>query len=394
MKNIVRSKIVIYFSSNPHGICDYMAKLASHLSRSNLVICLPIYADAVVFFKWCLLLKQKRVFYLQKGAYYCRPVYLLPFQRFTAIKNINRWLFLKFIFPLVAKVIEYLYYRQKLSSNRFFIFYHPQKESRYFQNAYNLFSKDYMTVFDIVDYPDINSDAEMSYYNWYVKNADKVTVNSQVLYNYFSWIRSDIKVLPQGFSLDEFQHPLAVRSFRARQPVIGFVGAIGSRLDFNLLYGLIQYNPQYTFVFWGPRQYVEGESISKLDKKIDKLLSYPNVISGSSRNKRTIPGVIKQFNICMIPYRISDPANRYSFPMKLFEYFYIGKPILSTAIKEILAYEGLVFTRKNIHEWQQQISLLLNHPWSKQQAQKQRSLAIANSWENKSAAILDHLHSR
>jgi glycosyltransferase involved in cell wall biosynthesis len=79
--------------------------------------------------------------------------------------------------------------------------------------------------------------------------------------------------------------------------------------------------------------------------------------------------------------------------MKIFEYFYAGKPVLSTKIAELTKkhFNGLVYYG-NKEEWSNHIKFLINNQWSKEKRKKQRSMALANTWDKKISQILKQLH--
>lgn len=385
------SVIAIYFSVNSRAVCDYILKPAIEMAKNNLVIALLVYSDPYPLLKSLLTKKQRPVFYKDRGVYFFRPIYLLPFQRFAMIERWNRLLFLYVIFPLVIAYIRYKQHKKTVGKKQFFFFYHPHKEKEYFQTVYAYFFKRSTTIFDIVDYPDVRNDQERSYVERCIKSADVVVVNSHTLYKRFSPIRRDIAIVPQGFSLEEFQHPKAAKALPRSKPIIGFVGSIGSKLDFLLLFGLIERNPQYQFIFWGPKEHVKGENVPELSKYILRLSSYNNIVMGQSKDKREMPNIIAQFDVCIIPYNTRREDVRKSYPMKLFEYFYMGKPVVATPIEELTRFPKYVKIGSTVEEWEGHIKTLLAKPWPKSCQRQQRRLATENSWERKVRAIMARL---
>ena len=120
-----------------------------------------------------------------------------------------------------------------------------------------------------------------------------------------------------------------------------------------------------------------------VEKNIKKLKKLPNVIIGFSKDRKIIPSIIKQFDIGIIPYNIKLLSNKYCYPMKIFEYFYLGKPVISTPIKELKNFPEYVKIGNTIEEWKKHIEILLSKPWPEKYERKQKKLAIANSWSNK-----------
>jgi len=69
--------------------------------------------------------------------------------------------------------------------------------------------------------------------------------------------------------------------------------------------------------------------------------------------------------------------------MKLFEYFYMGKPVISTPIEELKRFPKFVKTGDTAEEWEHNIKELLSKPWPRRFQKEQRRLATQNSWEKK-----------
>ncbi len=67
--------------------------------------------------------------------------------------------------------------------------------------------------------------------------------------------------------------------------------------------------------------------------------------------------------------------------MKIFEYFYLKKPVVSTPIEELKRFQPYVKIADNADKFSKEIKKILKDGWSKEYAQKQRELAIDNSWE-------------
>lgn len=380
MKNAL---LVVYYSSRIWSVCDYMFRESTEWSKDNTVVCLLLYERPRAVIKE-LFIPHPPVLYRRGNVYYLRAVYLLPFQRFRLIVQINRWLFLRLVFPLVLKMIRTKRQRAE-KTNRYFMFYQPEKEKDYFCQAFRVFrAMGYKTVFNLVDYPPTEDKPIVDSYRTYVRLSDIVVVNSSTLKKAFGKDRDDIVVVPQGFAIDEYEKarfsPVALP---AVWPRIGFVGALGSRLDFTLLFKLIERNPQWRFVFWGPKQIVAGDDRLELERNIRRLLEYQNVLHGFSQGKWNVASVVAQLDIGIIPYDVARKLNLYCYPMKLFEYFYMGKPVVATQIEELKRFPKYVKIGRTAKEWEEKIKGLLASPWSKKYQKEQRKLAVNNSWEKK-----------
>ena len=191
--------------------------------------------------------------------------------------------------------------------------------------------------------------------------------------------------MPQGFALSDF----AINNQKSQlklpkgKPIIGFIGQLSERLDFVLLHDLITNNPQWNFVFIGPKHHETNVSNFFDEVKIDQLFTYPNSFHFDSQAKDTILDIVRQFDVCIIPYDVSFVFNRFSYPMKIFEYFYAGKPIVSTPIEELKKFPNLIKLTSNASGFAAVIKNVLIRTWPEEKQKQQQLLAIENSWEKK-----------
>jgi len=219
-----------------------------------------------------------------------------------------------------------------------------------------------------------------------IQAADLVFANSETLLKIHAKYKTgQIFLVPQGFRLQSFRKEITKKKkWGINKPILGFIGGISNRLDFKLIYNLAKNNSHWTIVLWGPIISFSGEYKPK--KEIQKLKLLKNVIWGKSKQK-DIPSIISSFDIGIIPYDTTIDFNKYCYPMKIFEYFYLGKPVVSTPIKELKKIPLFIKTGQSVQEWEENINDILAKPWPKKYQRQQRQLAIKNSWENKIEAI-------
>ena len=166
------------------------------------------------------------------------------------------------------------------------------------------------------------------------------------------------------------------------------------RLDFSLLHELVGHCKNYSFVFVGPRQIHPVDTGLNTMGHIQRLLAQRNVHWIDVQPRKTLAYLMRAFDVALIPYDIRQEFNRFCFPMKILEYFYLGKPVVSTPIQELIRLSPFVSIASNASEFHRQIRDILKNGWSKQLQKKQRQFAIDNSWENKIEKIFSHLEKR
>jgi hypothetical protein len=154
-----------------------------------------------------------------------------------------------------------------------------------------------------------------------------------------------------------------------------------------LIFLITKINPKQSttyFIFWGPIEYLNKnlDTIYNLETNINKLKKYKNVQFGHSDRNGVIK-VLEKTTIGIIPYNTLLDFNRNCFPMKLFEYFYMGLPVLSTKIEELYRYKNIIKISNDSKEWNKYINKIMRNGWPAQKRIIQRELAKSNSWQKK-----------
>ncbi|WP_026630341.1 glycosyltransferase family protein [Dyadobacter alkalitolerans] len=134
--------------------------------------------------------------------------------------------------------------------------------------------------------------------SYFVPNAADVTHSSKAL-------RPELPVFPKLLEI--------------KKPIIGYLGAIERRIDYELLKEVITHNADKSFVFVGP---VAKEFVP------DWFFTAPNVFFLGAIDYADMPAVIKGFDVALIPFK-KDEVSSSIFPLKLFEYLGAGKPVVA-----------------------------------------------------------------
>lgn len=167
-------------------------------------------------------------------------------------------------------------------------------------------------------------------------------------------------------------------------PRIGFIGNINHRLDFPLIKNLTLSCPNYSFIFIGPINYNSKEDkVVDTKKNFESIQNIKNIFFLGMKTKKKIPNYINFLDLCFIPYDAKQEFNYSCYPMKVFEYFYMGKPVISTPILELKRLSPYVMIAKDAKEFSLKIARILKLSWPEKYKKEQRRLAIANSWEAK-----------
>jgi len=161
-------------------------------------------------------------------------------------------------------------------------------------------------------------------------NADMVFTGSKALYESKALLHKNVYYFPSSVeeihfakALQAIAVPEEIASFPAC--IVGYCGIIDERIDLPLLDEIAVLEPDVSFVMIGP--------ITKISEH--ELPKRPNIHYLGIKNYNELPNYIKAFDIAMIPFALND-ATKYISPSKTLEYMAAGKPIVSTAIKDVV----------------------------------------------------------
>jgi len=110
-----------------------------------------------------------------------------------------------------------------------------------------------------------------------------------------------------------------------RGPVFGYYGVIDERLDYELLGRLAAANPGASIAMVGP--------VVKVDPR--ELPQAENLHWLGQRAYADLPRYVKAFDVCLMPFALNE-ATEYINPTKTLEYMAAGKPIVSTAVADVV----------------------------------------------------------
>ena len=108
-------------------------------------------------------------------------------------------------------------------------------------------------------------------------------------------------------------------------PVLGYFGVIDERIDYDLLTRLARAFSGGSVVMVGP--------IAKIDP--NALPNLPNLHWLGQRDYAELPALVKAFDVCLMPFALNE-ATQYINPTKTLEYMAAGKPIVSTAVPDVV----------------------------------------------------------
>lgn len=195
----------------------------------------------------------------------------------------------------------------------------------------------------------------------------------------------NVAIFPFGVNTEVFDEYLASKSHPEPsdlkgipRPIVGYVGGIHKHVDTDILAHLARSHPEWSIVLVGPKQ---------IDAAI--LESLPNVRMLGKRDFRDLPAYIDRFDVCTVPYVVSEYTNTV-YPTKLNEYYIMGKPVVSTALPEVVSINAksgdLTYIASDRDDFVKKIERSLAEDCDRLRVAR-RDLARSNSWQDRIARM-------
>ncbi|WP_090673365.1 UDP-galactopyranose mutase [Aureimonas jatrophae] len=112
-------------------------------------------------------------------------------------------------------------------------------------------------------------------------------------------------------------------------PVLGFYGVIDERLDLDLLRDAAALRPGWSFVLLGP--------VAKIDPA--ELPRAANIHWLGAKGYGELPAYLAGWDVALMPFALNE-ATRFISPTKTPEYLAGGRPVVSTAITDVVRHYG------------------------------------------------------
>jgi hypothetical protein len=156
------------------------------------------------------------------------------------------------------------------------------------------------------------------------------------------------------------------------RPRLGYLGNLSGRTSIQLLNELLVEHPEWQFVSFG--------STTKW-----LPLGNEHVLPWYSQNQ--VPAVLDALDVGLMPYDCTDPKNLHCVPLKLFDYFSRGIPVVSTPIVHLRQYGNLVYLGATANELADAVSQALAEPVESPKRAARIAVARKHSIENLSRPI-------
>jgi glycosyltransferase involved in cell wall biosynthesis len=161
-------------------------------------------------------------------------------------------------------------------------------------------------------------------------------------------------------------------------PILGYFGAMDYVMDTELMAEVARLRPGWHWVLLGLR--------SNLVR-----IAAPNIHFLGSKPYRDLPRYIRHFDVCILPWRESNPFTSYGSAIKVREYLATGKPVVMAPLYEYLETPGLRFYR-GTQEFIAQVEAALQEN-SAALAARRQAVVKDGTWDARASQLAALIHS-
>ncbi len=190
--------------------------------------------------------------------------------------------------------------------------------------------------------------------------------------------------VPNGVDYEFFQSRVGAGEIptdlaAVQRPIVGYVGVLRDWMDYDLLEFIAGRMPGISFVLVGPIDF---------EFRIEHLRRMRNVVFPGRKDYHDIPAYVNAFDVCMIPF-LTGPVSSTTNPVKIFEYFALGKPVVSSPLHELEQFreKGLLWIANGKEEFAAAVAKAIKEGDGPVR-DRRREVARQHSWKTLAGSML------
>ncbi|MGG6293893.1 glycosyltransferase family 1 protein [Leptolyngbya sp. AN02str] len=189
------------------------------------------------------------------------------------------------------------------------------------------------------------------------QRADLVFTGGHSLYEAKQHQHSSVHAFPSSIDKAHFAQGRAIATEPTDQasiphPRLGFYGVVDERMDLDLLRGIAKARPDWHLVIIGPVVKIDPETLPR----------EPNIHYLGGKPYQALPNYLAGWDVALLPFARNE-STRFISPTKTPEYLAAGKPVVSTAIRDVVrpyGTENLVHIANTVPEFVDAIATALD----------------------------------
>ena len=184
-------------------------------------------------------------------------------------------------------------------------------------------------------------------------------------------------LIGNGVRFDAFADRRPATFAAPGRAVVGYLGNLSGFFDWGLMLDVAKGLPDVDFVLHGQ---IEEEKLGRHTGTLEELTELPNVFFTGRVNREIGAAAVARYDVLIIPFVVNDAMHAVN-PLKLWEYFAAGRPVVSTPIDALSIAHPLVTIADCAEEWIAAIKRCLSEDAADDKAATARmALARAHDW--------------
>ena len=330
------------------------------MSKFSKVICFqpPITFFSIILHpKRMLSLFRNRIISLNANLYLYQLISFVPYTlgfKCTLLRKLNYMIF-KSQSKKVLKMLNF--------NNYCVYIFRPEQE--FILDIFPNVIKCYEVHDEYSEHPGISENKMKRLEKWekhLLKRVNIVFAFSENIYDKKKRINSNTHFIRNAIMFEDFSKVLKENIDipndlkRINPPIIGFAGRINELMDVELMNYLIDTYPEWSFVMLG-----EINAGKKFKRSIEfaSLMNKQNLFFLGWKDYSVLPIYYKCFDVCIMPYLVNEYGNAIN-PQKTYQYSAVGKPVVSTNIRDVRPIGDIINIAKNKEEFGSLVENCLN----------------------------------
>jgi UDP-galactopyranose mutase len=220
--------------------------------------------------------------------------------------------------------------------------------------------------------------------------ADVVFTGGHSLFESKRNLHANIHPFPSSIDKKHFgkarkQNSEPADQAKIKGPKVGFYGVIDERFDIKLIEDIANARPDWNLMLIGPVVKIDPATLPK-NKNIHYL---------GARSYDQLPAYLSGWDVALVPFLLNE-STRFISPTKTPEYLCAGKPVVSSAIRDVVNPYGknkLVSIAKNSAEFVKCIAKWLEMGDKTEWLNNVDKFLLTNSWDLTCAGMTDYMAS-
>lgn len=183
-------------------------------------------------------------------------------------------------------------------------------------------------------------------------------------------------LIPNAVTAEWVAAGAAAGQSRVAQKTVGYAGALDYWFDTEAVKAAALRHPEWRFVLIGR---IEHDGVRALEPLVNIELL------GEIAHAR-LPEYLARFDAAMIPFQVND-LTRCADPIKLYEYFSFGLPVVSSALPEVEPFQPSVYISKGTDEFVAALETAMAESDSGRRAERKR-IAAGETWDRRAGSLI------